>query len=120
MSVYEYRKNKTYHDILKKYIDEIGQTERPAGCSELEAFATVEQPIRGRSVGQVVNRNGRWEIHLVQVEADKRFRLVKRKLRSYASRQIAEIVARYTAAAEGEEPPTAGAKGIDISGICWN
>lgn len=120
MSVHDCRKNNTYHNILKKYIDEIGRTERPANRSELPALPADESPLRGRSVGQVVNRNGLWEIHLVQVEADERYRLVKRKLRSYTSRRMAEIVARYTAEVKCCKPSSGSAGGITFSDICWN
>lgn len=117
MSYSKCNKGKTYHDLIIRYIETIGTTECPADSSRLSLFAPEQ--VQGRAVGQVVSRNGAWEIHMVRVEAGGAYRLIKEKLRSFSSRKIAEIVAKYTAAntGQGKDADSEGGQFRDLS---WN
>lgn len=128
MSGYDCRKNQTYHNLLKGYIDNIGRTECPVREADLDALEHPNARESMRSVGQVVRRRDTWEIHMVRIDSQEPYRLIKQKLRSFSSRKIAEIVARYIAASECAQCakrggcPYASGLGDQLCGmnICWN
>ena len=128
MSRYDCRKNQAYHNLLRNYVEHIGRTECPGEGAQLEAVEEGSASEMMRSVGKVVQRHGVWEIHMVRVDSRQPYRLEKQKLRTFSSRKIAEIVARYVAASECDQCAKRGscphASGMDYRpcgmDICWN
>ncbi len=111
------RKGKTYHNLLKRYIKGIGCTDCPARREEVSDCCQKPVGEATRTVGRVVERNGYWEIHLFTVDRQCPCRLQRQRIRTFRTRRMAEIVARYTKAAQGEGPESPN---IELAPICWN
>jgi hypothetical protein len=119
MRLNSFERGPTYHKLLERYIDQVGRHDRACGPREIKEVSKDWTPRRFRAVGQVVARDGMYEIHLVKIDPDSPRHLVRSKLRSFPSRAIAEIVARYAAAAAGEEILPEQTK-ENLAQMCWN
>lgn len=112
-------RNPTYHHLLSTYIDQLGTVERPADAGEWPQLQTDAAKGRSRFVGCVTGRQGGWDIYLVRIDTTGPFRLIKRRIRRYKSRRIAEIMAKYTAAVAADQQAKAP-RADQEPGIVWN
>ncbi len=110
-------KGKTYHELLTRYIQDIGCTDCPARRGEAASAQGMVREDKARAVGQVIERNGVWEIHLIIFDINCPYCMERRVLRTFRSKRLAEIVARYTADVRNEAGPESAGS---LPNVCWN
>ncbi len=106
-----------YRGLMERFIEAHYEEERPAAPDEFPLYSTAGMLPVGEEVRRV---NGRWMVYLIFRDPAAAGVLRRVPVRSYASRQVAEIVAAYQRQRHACRRCTSAVCATSDAGFCWN